>query len=340
MRKLLPIISILLLAPVWVCAQQYSGEVQFQVHAVDSDIPVTCSYAYNEEFVHLIWSDPSQDLLVETLVVLETRESYAIEGDSIKGYQLKRTTPERKSQQLFNTATPANKNKEIDGMKAELYYTHFGEDSINIWFTKEIDFDGKKYLPQEAIFDDFFAQMLNSEYGFPLQFSATNSQGIETNSSTAKWTRKSLPADYFDFTKSAKIEKHKVIDQIFETDDFDLMEPEPEPVQEEEEEIFMVVEEMPEFPGGKQAMIEFVYANIQYPEAAKKVGAEGQAVVRFVVQKDGNIGDVTIMRDPGHGFGEEAKRIIESMPQWTPGKQRGRAVNVFHTYPIRFKLPG
>lgn len=372
MRTLLNIILLFLIAPLPASAQDaYSGEVQFQVFDVNDEAPITRSYAFDEAYVHLSLADPKEEMMVNILMVKESKSSYVIEGDSTSGFTLKKVKFPRKRAaarlQLFREAIPLGETKEIDGMKAELYYVPFAQDSVIIWFTKEIDFDGKKYLPQDAMFEDFFVQMLNADYGFPLEFSSINRKGEETHFTKAKWIRKRLPKNYFSYME-ANAREIDVVDN-FSVEDFDLpppeepplleespesqrsgkstiqitdlvMEEEPEPVMEmEEDEIFMIAEEMPQFPEGRQAMIEFVNTRIKYPEAAKKLGAEGLVVVQFVVQKDGNFRDIEILRDPGHGMGEEAKRIVESMPQWTPGKLKGKPVNILYKLPVRFKLP-
>jgi protein TonB len=86
----------------------------------------------------------------------------------------------------------------------------------------------------------------------------------------------------------------------------------------------------------------FIYDNISYPEQAREIGIEGVAVVSFVVYKDGSIKDYKLLKDPGAGLGREAIRVVKLMNQkkkiWTPGKQRGRAVNVRMNMPVRFKL--
>ncbi len=105
-----------------------------------------------------------------------------------------------------------------------------------------------------------------------------------------------------------------------------------------EEEIYKVVEEMPEFLGGDKAMLEFMYSEIQYPAIAKKNGIEGLVVVDFVITPNGNITNASIKRDIGGGCGEEAIRIVKEMPKWKPGKQRGKRVSVQFNLPVRFKL--
>ena len=103
-------------------------------------------------------------------------------------------------------------------------------------------------------------------------------------------------------------------------------------------EIFTIVETMPEFPGGLDSLFKFLGQNINYPSEAKNNGVEGIVYATFVVQKTGKVGDVIVLRGIGAGCDEEAKRVVEIMPNWTPGTQRGRKVNVQYNIPIRFKL--
>ncbi|MGH1335508.1 MAG: energy transducer TonB [Aureispira sp.] len=137
------------------------------------------------------------------------------------------------------------------------------------------------------------------------------------------------------------------------------IEPEPAPAEPEIisiEKTLTVAEQMPRFPGceeiegehavkkqcADQKMVTFIYDNIRYPRQASEIGVEGIAVVSFVVDKQGKIQNVKLLRDPGAGLGKEALRIVRMMntlPQaWTPGKQRGRKVKVQYSLPIRFKL--
>ena len=105
-----------------------------------------------------------------------------------------------------------------------------------------------------------------------------------------------------------------------------------------EAEIFKVVEEMPEFPGGAAKMMEYIQKNIKYPMMARESDIQGRVFVNFVVEPDGSITNVTVMRGIGGGCDEEALRVVQSMPNWKPGKQRGSAVCCSFTVPIIFKL--
>jgi periplasmic protein TonB len=108
--------------------------------------------------------------------------------------------------------------------------------------------------------------------------------------------------------------------------------------QKDDERIFTYVEQMPEFPGGMTALMTYLGNNIHYPPKAKKDNVQGKAVIRFVVKKDGTIGNVEIVRDLEDGCGAEAKRVVAAMPAWKPGKMNGGPVSVYYTLPVSFKL--
>ena len=107
---------------------------------------------------------------------------------------------------------------------------------------------------------------------------------------------------------------------------------------EETEEIFNVVEESAAPKGGMQAFYKYVGEKIKYPAQARRMGIEGRVFVEFVINKDGSLSDVRSIKGIGAGCDEEAVRIIQSAPAWSPGKQRGKAVKQRYTLPIIFKL--
>lgn len=104
------------------------------------------------------------------------------------------------------------------------------------------------------------------------------------------------------------------------------------------EEEFVVVEEMPQFPGGNEAMIKFIAENLIYPKTAMDKGEQGRVILSFVIDKRGKVGDVKLIRSVSPELDAEAIRVIQAMPDWIPGKQKGKAVNVRYTIPIVFKL--
>lgn len=107
-----------------------------------------------------------------------------------------------------------------------------------------------------------------------------------------------------------------------------------------ENEIFTIVEQMPEFPGGQSALMKYLSSNINYPEPCRKMGVEGKVYLKFIVDKLGNITNVQVLRGipDGQLLEKEAIRVVQSMPKWSPGKQLGKAVDVYFTIPIAFRL--
>lgn len=95
---------------------------------------------------------------------------------------------------------------------------------------------------------------------------------------------------------------------------------------------------LPEFPGGWIAVMEYMVKNIKYPEQAEKDGLEGRVVVKFKVETDGSIGDVTVAKSLGPVLDAEAVRVVKNMPRWTPGRENGKTVAVSMLIPIEFKL--
>lgn len=108
---------------------------------------------------------------------------------------------------------------------------------------------------------------------------------------------------------------------------------------EEDDEVYVVAEELPEFPGGHAALIAYIQKNINYPADAAKNGIQGRVWVSFIVEKDGSLSDIEIIRSPDSSFSKEAIRVLSSMPKWKPGKQNGKIVRVKWSMPVTFKLP-
>ena len=114
--------------------------------------------------------------------------------------------------------------------------------------------------------------------------------------------------------------------------------PEEEEEEVEEQQIFTVVESMPEFPGGRAALMKYLAQNIKYPPYAKEAGIQGRVFINFVVETDGSITNVKVLRGIGGGCDEEAVRVVENMPKWKPGMQRGKPVRVSFNLPVKFTL--
>ena len=133
-----------------------------------------------------------------------------------------------------------------------------------------------------------------------------------------------------DIEINAEVEQNEVIEEY--------VAPEIEEEEVVEQEIFQIVEEMPSFPGGEQKLLEYVAKNTKYPQIARESGIQGRVFIGFVVETDGSISNVKVLRGIGGGCDEEAVRVIKSLPKWKPGKQRGKAVRVSYQIPVNFKL--
>lgn len=133
-----------------------------------------------------------------------------------------------------------------------------------------------------------------------------------------------------DIEINAEVEQNEVIEEYVA----------PEVVEDEvvEQEIFKIVEEMPSFPGGEAKLMEFVAKNVKYPQIARETGIQGRVFVNFVVEPDGSVSNVSVLRGIGGGCDEEAMRVVKTMPKWKPGKQRGKPVRVQYMLPVNFKL--
>ena len=114
--------------------------------------------------------------------------------------------------------------------------------------------------------------------------------------------------------------------------------PPPAPKPEVATKVFDVVEEMPSFPGGQGALMQYLASNIKYPVVAQENGVQGRVIVSFVVERDGSISDVKVARSVDPSLDREAQRVVKSMPKWKPGKQNGSAVRVKYTVPVVFRL--
>ncbi|MEI6455018.1 MAG: energy transducer TonB [bacterium] len=144
--------------------------------------------------------------------------------------------------------------------------------------------------------------------------------GLQTQDDLANKANTEVPTE--DVEVEVKDEKPQVIEQP------------------QQAEIFTVVEEQPGYPGGEESRIKFLQDNIKYPEEAKELGIQGKVFVTFVVEVDGSITDVRVLRGIGGGCDEEAIRVVKAMPKWVPGKQRGVPVRVQFNLPIKFTLQG
>ena len=138
------------------------------------------------------------------------------------------------------------------------------------------------------------------------------------------------------------VEVEDELDIDVEADDETVVEEYIPPSDDDEEvdeaEIFTVVESMPSFPGGMGELMKFLGQNINYPTLAKESGIQGRVFINFVVEPNGSISNVKVLRGIGGGCDEEAVRVVKSMPKWSPGKQRGKPVRVSYNLPVKFTL--
>jgi len=105
-----------------------------------------------------------------------------------------------------------------------------------------------------------------------------------------------------------------------------------------DDEVFLVVEVMPEFPGGNEALLKYLSDNIIYPQEALKANIQGTVYVSFIIEKNGEVSNIKVIHGIGGGCDEEAVRVVKGMPNWIPGTQRGKPVRVQFNLPIRFVL--
>jgi len=137
-----------------------------------------------------------------------------------------------------------------------------------------------------------------------------------------------------------KIENEVEIENTEADENTQIEQVEVQPEEEEEEEIvnFYVIENKPEFPGGQAAMFKYIAEHTKYPEIAKENGITGKVFVQFVIDKDGSVTDVKVIRGVDPYLDKEAVRVVKSMPKWKPGSQRGKPVKVSFQLPINFTL--
>ena len=134
------------------------------------------------------------------------------------------------------------------------------------------------------------------------------------------------------------VEDEVEIENEVEIEDTDTDEDEIIEIEEDDEEFFMVVENMPEFPGGDLGLMKFIQKNVRYPAIAKEYNITGKVYVSFIVDRQGKVTNVKLVRGVDKNLDAEALRVVSSLPQYTPGRQRGKPVRVMFTIPINFTL--
>ncbi len=149
-------------------------------------------------------------------------------------------------------------------------------------------------------------------------------------------------ADIIDIVDNdADIEEENLLSTDDQTEFVDItavevinLEPEPEP----DDVPFQIVEDMPEFPGGQEALLKYLSSHIKYPSICRENNIQGRVVLQFIVNKDGSIVDVEVIKPVHPQLDKEAVRVVEGMPKWKPGSQRGKPVRVKYTLPVNFRL--
>jgi len=138
--------------------------------------------------------------------------------------------------------------------------------------------------------------------------------------------------DLPDMPIDAGVTQSEPVDYYFEGNEKEEMIPDPNipPV--------LVADKMPEFPGGTTALFRYLKKNLIYPSAAKEIGIRGTVYIYFVVERDGSITNVKVLRGIGGGCDEEAVRVVQNMPRWKPGIQHGKTVRVSYNLPVKFVL--
>ena len=184
---------------------------------------------------------------------------------------------------------------------------------------REID---PSLINREVVLDEEMVEITKQEEPKP--------QPVEMPKQTTQLEIVEDDVEVDDIEINAEVEQNEVIEEYVA----------PEVVDEEvvEQEIFKIVEEMPSFPGGEGKLMEYVGKNIKYPQIARETGIQGRVFVNFVVEPDGSVSNVTVLRGIGGGCDEEAMRVVKNMPKWKPGKQRGKAVRVQYMLPVNFRL--
>ena len=184
---------------------------------------------------------------------------------------------------------------------------------------REID---PSLLNREVVIDEEMVEITKQEEQKP--------QPVEVPKQTTQLEIVQDDVEVEDIEINADVDQNEVIEEYVP------VEVEEEEVQEQE--IFQIVEEMPAYPGGDQKLMEYVAKNIKYPQIARETGIQGRVFVGFVVEPDGSVSNVKVLRGIGGGCDEEAMRVVKSLPKWKPGKQRGKAVRVSYMLPVNFKL--
>ncbi len=190
---------------------------------------------------------------------------------------------------------------------------------IKSYDQREID---ESLLNREVVVEEEMTEITKQEEQKP--------QPVEMPKQTTQLEIVQDDVEVEDIEINADVEQTEIIEEY--------VAPEIEEEEVVEQEIFQIVEEMPEYPGGEKSLLEYVGKSVKYPQIARESGIQGRVFVNFVIEPDGSVSNVKVLRGIGGGCDEEAVRVIKAMKKWKPGKQRGKAVRVSYTLPVNFKL--
>ena len=228
--------------------------------------------------------------------------------------------------------------------------TYYGDgsdkDSIVFKNNKKLTYTGEDFSKLESQINYTPMGKLDSSYSEKRQYNKDNLL-ISSNNGTIEYKDYVFDADgnWIKRTLCLKGKPTEIQERVFYTqEEWNLHKIHEtyvyaqEEVDPEQKLIFSVVEQSAEFPGGMEALGKYLSKNLKYPPQAKEQGIQGRVYVTFVVERDGSITDIKVLRDIGYGCGEEAVRVIKAMPKWKPAKQRGKAVRQTQNLPINFQL--
>lgn len=179
--------------------------------------------------------------------------------------------------------------------------------------------------PKKDNSEEILCYEVPAEYEDTIQIQSKESSGV-VNPDTPAVIQVAIPYDSIELTVSCY--------------DISIGDPEPEVIcYEPDPDFYVTVERMPEFPGGEKELINYLQEKIIYPKDALKESIQGRVVVSFIIEKNGSLSSIEVVRGITASLDKEALRIIRSMPKWKPGEQRDKVVRVKYTLPIRFRLP-
>ena len=180
--------------------------------------------------------------------------------------------------------------------------------------------------------EDDYSSLVTDEYA------ATDSGDTQPKTSYARRERSGKPYDYEERMEKIKREARKSFEEHRrETETETEASGQKGADVAAEEKVYTVVDKMPSFPGGEEAMLQYIAAHLKFPVASLEQGVQGLVMLRFVVEADGSVGKVQVLKKLDPNCDREAERVVRSLPKFTPGTQDGRAVAVWYTVPIKFQ---